>query len=135
MPERLNIKCYLARIYRSLKMYEESELWADKAIADKINTRNPYLEKLITCYESEQYYKAIEAGLEALRITEYNTDVIDMMECWNGTIYDYIALAYYYINDYDNAIRYVDMDIELNPNNERLKNNRAIFVSKKTEQN
>ena len=126
----LNIKCYLARIYRSLKMYEESNLWADIAIADKINSRNPYLEKLITCFEMERYDEAIKAGLDALCIDEYNTAVIDRMECWDGTIYDYLSISYYYIQDYNNAIKFVDMDIKLNPNDNRLKKNRELFISK-----
>ena len=48
-----------------------------------------------------------------------------------ATIYDYLSLAYYYIKDYDSAIKYINLDIEKNPNISRLKENKILFENAK----
>lgn len=129
--ENMKVECILARIYRKINMYEESELWANKALNENQKSREPYLEKLIAYFQAKRYEDVIKVGIDALQIKDYNVEVIDDEGCWNGSIYDYISLAYYYLNDYDNAIKYIDMTIELNPKNERLKKNKALFLSTK----
>ena len=128
--EKVKVECILAFSFRQLKMYEESELWADKAIQDRKDTRAPYYEKILTYYECKRYEDLIRAGEEALKIETYNSDVMDDAGCWNGSIPDYMSLAYYYLNDYNNAIKYVDITLEQNPNNERLKKNKELYLTK-----
>ena len=132
-PERCELMTFLATSYRNLQYFEEAELWGLKAIEELNNTRDPYVELLITFYEEKLYDKAIEYGLKALEIDTYNKEVIDKASSWDGTIYDYISLAYYYLGDYDKAIEYIDKDILQNPNNERLKKNRDLFLKGKEE--
>lgn len=127
--EKTKVECLLAHMFRELQMYEESELWADKAIEERKDTRSPYYEKVLTYYASKRYEDLIKAGEEALKIDTYNADIIDEAGCWDGSIPDYMSLAYYYIKDYSNAIKYVNMTIEQNPNNERLKKNRELYIS------
>ena len=126
--EKTKVQCLLAHMYRELKMYEESELWADRAIEERKDTRSPYYEKVLTYYEAKRYEELIKAGDEALKITKYNYDIIDDAGCWNGSISDYMSFAYFYLKDYANAIKYIDMTINQNPNDERLKKNRELYV-------
>lgn len=134
-PERCKLMTFLAKSYRSINYYEEAIMWALKAIEEVSNTRDPYIELIITSFELKEYNNVIYFGKEALKIEEYNEEVIDDASCFDGTIYDYISLAYYYLNDYDNAIKYIDMDIEQNPNIERLHENRKLFIEKKEANN
>lgn len=130
-PERCKLMVFMAKAYRHLKYYEESLLWADKALKEESNTREPYLEKLIAYYELKDYKNAVKYGRAALRIKNYNFDMIEDAACFNGTVEDYVSLAYFYLEDYDNAIKYIDKDIKQNPHIKRLKDNRDIFVQAK----
>lgn len=130
-PQRVQAMCYLANSYKGLKMYEEAEMWTDKALEETEVTREIYLQKILIGFEKKNYEEVIKNAYEALKIKEYNKRVIDSPACWNGTIYDYMSLAYYYLQDYDNAIKYVDLTIDQNPDIERLKENRKIFINEK----
>ena len=130
-PEICKIMTIMAKAYIKLECYEEAELWSKKALEQIQDSREPYIPLILLSYKQKEYKKAIDYCKEALKITEYNTLVIDDAACWNGTILDYLSLSYYYIHDYDNAIKYVDMDIEQNPQVERLKENRELFIRAK----
>lgn len=130
-PQNVQAMCYLSNSYRSMQMYEEAQMWANKALEETEITREPYLQKILINYEIKKYDEVIKWGQEALNIKEYNKNIIDNSACWDGTIYDYLSLAYYYKQDYENAIRYIDIDIKQNPDIERLKENRKIFIDAK----
>lgn len=131
VSEKVQIMCLMSNSYRFLKNYEQSIFWANEAIKESEITREPYLEKIITEFEEKKYKELIETANKALEIKKYNMNIIDKAACWDGTIYDYLSLAYYYLGDYDNAIKYINIDIEKNPNIERLKENKKIFEDAK----
>ena len=130
-PQTVQAMCYLSNSYRCMKMYEEAQLWADKALEETEITREPYLQKILINFEIKNYDEVIKYGQQALNIKDYNKNIIDNSACWDGTIYDYLSLAYYYKQDYENAIKYIDLDLKQNPNIERLKENRRIFLDAK----
>ena len=130
-PERCKLMTFMAKSYLNLKYYEESLFWAEKAIEELDNTRDPYVIIIMNYYERKDYDNTIKYALKALEITEYNNQTIDDSACWNGTILDFLSLAYFYKEDYDNAIKYIDMDIEQNPQIDRLKDNKRIFIEAK----
>ena len=125
--ERVQAMCLLSNSYRNIKMYEEAQMWIDKAIEEPEITREKYLQKIILNFEFENYEQVIKSAQDALKIKEYNTRITDSPACWDGTIYDYLSIAYYYMQDYDNAIKYIELDIKQNPDIERLKENKKIF--------
>ena len=43
------------------------------------------------------------------------------------TVYDLLSLSYYYQNKIDDAIKYLKIAIEMEPNNERLQNNLKLM--------
>ena len=130
-PEKVKVECLMANSYRRMQLYEEAEFWANAALKENVPTREPYLEKIIIDFEKGDYIRVIKDATEALKILDYNVEVIDSPGCFDGTIYDYLSLAYYYLEDYDNAIKYIDLDIRQNPKEERLKENRKIFMDMK----
>lgn len=129
--EKIKVLCILSHSYRAMKLYDESILWANMALKESEITREPYLQKIFTYFENKKYRELIETANEALKIQKYNVNVIDNVYCWDGTIYDYLSLAYYYLEDYDNAIKYINLDIEKNPDIPRLKENKKLFEKAK----
>lgn len=129
-PERVQVMSFMAMAYRSLEYYEESELWGLKALKE-YKCRTPYVELMMTSYNQHKYQETIDYGLKALKIKKRDRYVTEDVKCWDGTIYDYVSLGYFYLKDYDNAIKYLDLNIKQNPNLEQLKENRKIFVEEK----
>lgn len=129
--EKIKVLCNLAQSYRAMELYDESILWASEALKEPEITREPYMQMIYTYYEGKKYEELIKVAKKALEIENYNTNVIDNVECWDGTIYDYLSIAYFNIQDYDNAIKYINLDIEKNPNIQRLKDNKKIFEDAK----
>lgn len=129
--ERGQMLSFLATSYCKLEYYEEAELWGLKTLEEVPDCRTPYVELMIINYKQKKYQEAINYGLDALNVTKRNSHLTEDISCWDGTIYDYLSLSYYYLEDYDNAIKYIDLDIEQNPHIERLKENREIFIEAK----
>ena len=131
IPERAKIKYYLAKCYRILEEYNKASIWAKLAIQELPDYKDSYIELLMIYYDNKEYQKGIDIGLEALNITKSNPGVLNESIANDGTLYDYLSLCYYELKDYDNAIKYIDIDIEEHPKDERLKKNREIFIKEK----
>ena len=129
--ERGQLMSFMAKSYCKLEYYEEAELWGLKALEEVSECRTPYVELMLIYYEQKKYEKALYYGLESLKITKRNRHMTEDINCWDGTIYDYISLCYYYLEDYDKAIEYIDIDIKQNPHIQRLKDNRELFIKKR----
>lgn len=129
--ERGQLMAFMTKSYRLLNYYEEAELWGQKTLEEVGNCRTPYVELMIVYYEQKKYEEAIHYGLEALKIKQRNNHITEDISCWDGTIYDYLSISYYYLEDYDNAIKYIDLDIKQNPHIERLKENKKLFIKRR----
>ena len=53
------------------------------------------------------------------------------MFSFNYTIYDLLAISNYYLGNYDDAITFSELAIEMEPNDNRLKENHNIYLTKK----
>lgn len=133
--ERGQILASLAKSYCNLEYYEEAELWGLKALKEIEDCRTPYVELMVIYYKQKKYEEVIKYGLKALKIKKRNKHLTEEISCWDGTIYDYLSLSYFYLKDYDNAIKYIDLDIKENPDIERLKENKRIFLDAKNNKN
>ncbi len=129
--EKGQLLSFLAKAYGNLQYYEEAEMWGLKTLEEIPDSRTPYVELVRIYYNQKKYEKALEYGLEGLKIDKRNKYITEDISCWDGTIEDYVSLCYYYLKDYDKAIEYIDKDIEQNPNIQRLKDNRNLFIKKK----
>lgn len=125
---------HMAQSYNALGMYEESVLWAKKSIDIFPETRDGYTFLVRIYYRHNEFKECIKYGKLALKIKDYNKTYTNDIASWDGTIYDYISLAYSSLRDYKNAIKYVDMDLKMHPTNARLLENRKIFVKRLEQQ-
>ena len=49
---------------------------------------------------------------------------------YDETLNDLLSIVYFYLKDYDNAIKNAKLALVINPNNERIKKNLEIFESR-----
>lgn len=129
--ERCASMRFIARCYQHLNRYEEARMWLNKAITEAPYLRDPYIEKALLEYNLENWQETEKNCLLALKITDHQNTYINEIFSWNYTVYDLLSLSYYYQGNVKEAIKYLKIAIEMEPNNERLQNNLKLMNEKK----
>ena len=129
--ERCASMRFIARSYRNLNRIEEAKMWLDKAINEAPYLRDPYVEKAMLEYELENWNEVIKNCNTALKITTHTKCYINETFSFDNTIYDLLSIAYFYLDDIDNAIINIDKALKMEPDNERLLKNKEIFIATK----
>lgn len=125
--ERCASMRFIARCYQRKKDNKNALIWYDKAIREAPYLRDPYVEKALLLFELKNYNEVIYHLSQALDITTNQKTYINEPYSYDHTIYDLLSLCYYYKNNKDLALYYIDKAIERNPNIERLRTNKEIF--------
>lgn len=129
--ERCASMRFIARSYHNLNRIEEAKMWLDKAINEAPYLRDPYVEKAMLEYELENWNEVIKNCNTALKITTHTKCYINETFSFDNTIYDLLSIAYFYLDDIDNAIINIDKALKMEPDNERLLKNKEIFIATK----
>lgn len=129
--ERCASMRFIARSYHNLNRIEEAKMWLDKAISEAPYLRDPYVEKAMLEYELENWNEVIKNCNTALKITTHTKCYINETFSFDNTIYDLLSIAYFYLDDIDNAIINIDKALKMKPDNERLLKNKEIFIATK----
>ncbi len=125
--ERCASMRFIGRCYKNLKRYDEAIMWYKKAIKEAPYLRDPYMELAILYYEKEDYEKVYNYLKQALKITTHQKTYINEVFSWNETIYDLLSIACYNLNLLPESLYYIDKALEINPDNERIKNNKVLI--------
>ena len=121
---------FIARSYTHLKRYDEAKIWLDKAIEEAPYLRDPYVERAMLEYELKNYDEVIVFCKKALTIKSHLKTYINETFSFDSTIYDLLSIAYYYKNDIQSSLKNVLIALKMEPNNERLQNNKKIIEEK-----
>jgi tetratricopeptide (TPR) repeat protein len=128
--ERCASMRFIARSYKNLKRYNEAKMWLDKAINEAPYLRDPYVERALLEYELENWNEVEKYCLEALKIANKEKTYINETFSWDETIYDLLSISCFYLNKFDQSLKYINIAIKYNPNDERLINNHKIIKEK-----
>ena len=118
---------FIARSYKNLNRYEEAKMWLDKAIAEAPYLRDPYVERMLLEYYLKNWDAVIKYGNLALSIKNHPKTYINETFSFDETIDDIMSIAYFNLNDFDNCLLSIKKALEINPNNERIKENKKII--------
>lgn len=128
--ERCASMRFIARCYRYLKRYDEAEMWLQKAIKEAPYLRDPYMEMALLYYELSNW-KQVEYYVDlALSIVSKEKTYINEPFSWNETPYDLLSLSYFYQGRYPEALAMVNLALEYNPTDARLKENRILIQNR-----
>ena len=127
--ERCASMRFIARCYKNLNRYEEAKMWLNKAIEEAPYLRDSYMERALLEYQLKNWKEVEFFCLKALEIKEHQKTYINEIFSWNNTVYDLLSLSYYYLGNKKQAIKYIKLALELEPNNERLLSNLSIIKS------
>ena len=128
--ERAASMRFIGRCYSKLGNKKEAHLWYEKAIKEAPHLRDGYIENAMLYYEEENYEQVEKYCLDALKITTHAKSYINETFSWNETPYDLLSIATYYLGKYDYSLLFANMALQINPRDERLKNNKLIIENK-----
>ena len=95
----------------------------NEAIKEAPHLRDPLVELALLYYQLEDWSKVIKCCNSALKIPINAKTYINEVFSFDETIDDLLSLAYYNTGEIEKAIKHTTKALEINPENERIKNN------------
>lgn len=121
---------FISRCYRYLKDYGNAIKYGLLSIAEFPYSREPYYE-LASSYYILNDYERCKHYLELSLLYKENAKVyINEPNCYNGTIEDILSICYYYLENFNKALEYIEKSLELDPDNERKQKNKELILLK-----
>ena len=127
--ERCASKRFIARCYLNLKRPKEAEMWFKEAIKEASYLRESYIELASLYNDEKRYEEAYELIHQAFLIKEKAPIYINEAFAWNEYVYDLMSMICFNLKLYPESIENIDKALKINPNNERIKNNKKIISS------
>lgn len=125
--ERAASMRFIARCYTELKRYKEARMWYLEAIKEAPYLRDAFVELALLESSLGNYKETEKYCLEALKIKTHPKTYINEQFSFDHTIYDLLAVSYYYLKDYSKSLDYINKALELAPDNKRLQDNKIII--------
>jgi tetratricopeptide (TPR) repeat protein len=121
-PERAASMRYLAKIQP-----EAAEDWLTKACAQAPGYREPLVELAKHYYELSEWEDCLRAASQALSITDKPLTYLNESFAWGDLPWDLAAVASYRLGRPEGAMRFGLQAVNLNPTDERLRNNLGFY--------
>ena len=131
--ERCASMRFIARCYQKLERFDEARMWLDKAMLEAPHLRDPFVERALLEYKQNNFNEVKKYCLKALEIKEHPKTYINEVFSWDYTIYDLLSICYFYENNFEKSLEYVDIAINMNTDLEtekRLLDNKRIILKK-----
>lgn len=129
--ERCASMRFIARCYKELNRYEEARMWLDKAIKEAPYLRDSYVERAMLEYQLNNWSDVKKYLLDALKIKNHEKSYINEPFSWDYTIYDLLSISEFYLGNISDSLDWCNKAIKMEPNNERLLNNKKIIEEKR----
>ncbi len=127
--ERCASMRFISRCYINLNRFDEAKMWLDKAMLEAPYLRDAFVERALLSYTLEEWEDAKKYSLKALEIETHPKSYINEVFSFDGTVEDLLSLYYNHTGDYEEALNWVDRALSFRPDDERLLNNRKIFLN------
>jgi glycosyltransferase involved in cell wall biosynthesis len=125
--ERAYAMRLLGKAYRNLGDMRAAEAWYIRAIAEDQTQREPLCDLAEFYNIMKQWDRSKFYATEALKITDRQLLYTVDPDAWGYKPYDILALAEYYLGNFDEAVKYGTIASSLSPD-ERLKNNLNFYI-------
>jgi glycosyltransferase involved in cell wall biosynthesis len=101
--------------------------WFRMAVAEDPTIRDNWFDLAVMTYKTHRWTECYGAAKTALTITENTAQHTGSTETWGYLAYDYVAIAAHHLGLKDEAIKYGEIAIQMNPIDERLKTNLKFY--------
>ena len=126
--ERSEAMRYLARMQP-----DETMAWLDKARMEAPHRREIWLDLAEQFHAKADWLNLFWACTNGLEKTHRTGSYIDDVHCWGFRLFDLAAIAAWHLNAMDRAVEWGRKALELDPPNQRLKNNLDFFMKRRDE--
>lgn len=126
--ERSEAMRYLARMQPEQKMS-----WLDKARLEAPHRREIWLDMAEELHSRADWLNLFWACTNGIEKTRRTNSYLDDGHCWGFRLFDLGAIAAWHLNVMDLAVEWGQKALELDPNNNRLRNNLDFFIKLRTE--
>jgi glycosyltransferase involved in cell wall biosynthesis len=121
--ERSEAMRYLARMQPDKKMY-----WLDKARLEAPHRRETWLDLAEELHGHADWLNLFWACTNGIEKTYRTGSYLDDGHCWGFRLFDLGAIASWHLNVMDRAVEWAEKALQLDPENNRLKNNLDFFI-------
>ena len=126
--ERSEAMRFLARMQPDQKMS-----WLDKARLESPHRREVWLDLAEELHGRSDWLNLFWACTNGIEKTHRTGSYLDDNQCWGFRLFDLAAIAAWRLNMMDRAVAWGGKALELDPGNERLRNNQDFFVRRQGE--
>ncbi len=126
--ERSEAMRYLARMQPEKKM-----LWLDKARVETPHRREIWVDLAEELHAQADWLNLFWACNNGIEKTHRTGSYLDDPHCWGYRLFDLGAIASWHLNVMDSAVEWGRKALELDPVNQRLKNNLDFFIKRREE--
>lgn len=126
--ERSEAMRYLARMQVEKKMG-----WLDKARIEAPHRREIWHDLAEELHGQADWLNLFWACTNGIEKTRGTGSYLDDPHCWGFRLFDLGAIAAWHLNAMDRAVDWAQKALELDPGNQRLKNNLDFFLRRREE--
>jgi glycosyltransferase involved in cell wall biosynthesis len=126
--ERSEAMRYLARMQPAERM-----LWLDKARTEAPHRREIWLDLAEEFHSQSDWLNLFWACVNGIEKTHRTGSYLDDERSWGFRLYDLGAIASWRLNTMDRAVAWGRKALELNPGDQRLKNNLDFYIRRRGE--
>jgi glycosyltransferase involved in cell wall biosynthesis len=121
-PERAASMRYIGKMNP-----DQAEYWFKKAVHESPGRREPLVDLANHYYQQQDWDNCNQYSLLALEIVEKPLEYLCEAEAWGYAPYDYAAISAYNLGRYQEAVQYGGKAVQLDPGQQRLKNNLVFY--------
>ncbi len=125
--ERAASMRYIARSFWEKGEPAQARDWYFRAIIEAPHLREPYMDLALMLYQQEEWEGVLYFTSCALAITARPRSYICEAAAWGSLPYDLRSMAFYNAGACRQAVEQVEKALELEPENDRLRNNLIIM--------
>ena len=126
--ERSEAMRYLARLQPDQKM-----AWLGRARLEAPHRREIWLDLAEELHGQADWLNLFWACTNGIEKTHRTGSYLDDAQCWGFRLFDLGAIAAWHLNVMDLAVKWGQKALELDPTNQRLKNNLDFFILRREE--
>lgn len=109
------------------KLGQDGIKWFRLAVAEDPSLRENWYDLAMTCYQKQQWIECYSSAKKALEITQNIAQHTGSSEAWSFMPYDLVAIAAYRIKLKEESIKYGEIALQMQPNDQRLINNLKFY--------
>lgn len=137
MPEATwaNDRCYAMRVmgecYAALGDHGQAEAWFQRAAGEAPHTREPWVKLAKLYYDQGRWAECYGVAMRALSIKMREIVYTSEPTSWGPMPHDFAAIAAWHLGLKESAIEQGKLACELDPNDERLRENLLWYTGEK----